>query len=272
MEPLVYSYRIEERSSCERIAGRFEVATFTDDCYVCKPPYHWMCVVLPQNLEPCSSSGCHHFPLWINPVAKSWNPIGHEKPNFSAGGPLTFNVWDTAGQDYGSGRHCLKKCSSLNGTSEYLHEFSPENRPAGEVRRPSRWLLHPRFEPGTHTINGMCIACTPCESDMAMLFIYIYIDNVDEILELTEEDEHYLIQKENDMAKVVHQLRSAGYEPDITYQVGMISQVRARFRFRKLKKDHPLHIYSTEFIQVRRTLPNSATIRREVQQTDQSNV
>eukprot|EP00438_Fugacium_kawagutii_P036749 Skav205305 [mRNA] locus=scaffold3444:24630:27985:- [translate_table: standard] len=65
---------------------------------------------------------------------------------------------------------------------------------------------------------------------------YKAIDNVDEILGLTEDDEYYLIQKENDMAKVVHQLKSAGYEPDITYQVGMISQVRARFRFKKLKK------------------------------------
>ena len=63
---------------------------------------------------------------------------------------------------------------------------------------------------------------------------YNAIDSVDEIFELTEEDGYYLIQKENDMAKVVHQLKSAGYEPDITYQVGMISLVRARFRFKKL--------------------------------------
>ena len=40
-----------------------EVATiFTDDCYICKTPYHWMCLVLSQILEPCSSSWCHHFP------------------------------------------------------------------------------------------------------------------------------------------------------------------------------------------------------------------
>jgi len=38
------------------------------------------------------------------------------------------------------------------------------------------------------------------------------------------------------MAKVVHQFKSAGYEPFVKYQVGMISQVKAKFRYKQLKK------------------------------------
>ena len=38
------------------------------------------------------------------------------------------------------------------------------------------------------------------------------------------------------MAKVVHQFKSAGYEPFVKYDVGMISEVRARFKYKQLKK------------------------------------
>ena len=65
---------------------------------------------------------------------------------------------------------------------------------------------------------------------------YKAFDNVDEILGLNEVSEYNLIQIDNDMAKVLHQLKSARYEPYVKYQVGMISEIRVRFRFKKLKK------------------------------------
>lgn len=65
---------------------------------------------------------------------------------------------------------------------------------------------------------------------------YKAFDNVDEILEMNEENEYHLIQIDNDMAKVLHQLKSARYEPYVKYQVGMISEIKVRFRFKKLKK------------------------------------
>ena len=65
---------------------------------------------------------------------------------------------------------------------------------------------------------------------------YKAFDNVDEILEMNEENEYHLIQIDNDMAKVLHQLKSARYEPYVKYQVGIISEIKVRFRFKKLKK------------------------------------
>ena len=65
---------------------------------------------------------------------------------------------------------------------------------------------------------------------------YKAFDNVDEILEMNEENEYHLIQIDNDMAKVLHQLKSARYEPYVKYQVGMISEIKVRFIFKKLKK------------------------------------
>ena len=65
---------------------------------------------------------------------------------------------------------------------------------------------------------------------------YKAFDNVDELLGMHEEEEYNLIQKDNNMTKVVLQLKKAGYEPFIKYQVGMISEVKVRFRFKKLRK------------------------------------
>ena len=65
---------------------------------------------------------------------------------------------------------------------------------------------------------------------------YKSFDNVDELLKLTDEDEYYLIHVENNMAKVLHQLKSARYEPYVKYEVGMISEIRVRFKYKHLKK------------------------------------
>ena len=73
-------------------------------------------------------------------------------------------------------------------------------------------------------------------SDLEKPLKYKAFDNVDELLMMTEEDKYNLIQIDNDMAKVLHQLKSARYEPYVKYQVGMISEIKVRFRFKKLKK------------------------------------
>ena len=73
-------------------------------------------------------------------------------------------------------------------------------------------------------------------SDIEKPLKYKAFDNVDELLEMTDEDKYNLIQIDNDMAKVLHQLKLAKYEPYVKYQVGMISEIKVRFRFKKLKK------------------------------------
>ena len=65
---------------------------------------------------------------------------------------------------------------------------------------------------------------------------YKSFDNVDELLKLTDEDEKILIHVENNMAKVLHQLKSARYEPYLKYEVGMISETRVRFKYKHLRK------------------------------------
>ena len=61
-------------------------------------------------------------------------------------------------------------------------------------------------------------------------------NNIDDWMKLNEEEEYNLKQADKYMAKVVHQFKSAGYEPFVKYQVGMISQVKAKFRYKQLKK------------------------------------
>ena len=65
---------------------------------------------------------------------------------------------------------------------------------------------------------------------------YKAFNNIDELMKLNEEEEYDLIQKENDMAKVVHQFTTSGYEPYVRYVSGMICSVRARFRYKNLNK------------------------------------
>lgn len=73
-------------------------------------------------------------------------------------------------------------------------------------------------------------------NDRARPIKYKAFDNVDELLGMREEEECNLIQKDNSMAKVVLQLKKAGYEPFIKYQFEMIKEVKVRFRFKKLRK------------------------------------
>jgi hypothetical protein len=65
---------------------------------------------------------------------------------------------------------------------------------------------------------------------------YIAFDNIDELLKLTDEEEYYLIQVDNDLVKTLHQLKTAKYEPFIKYQSGMLSEIKVRFKYKQLKK------------------------------------
>ena len=65
---------------------------------------------------------------------------------------------------------------------------------------------------------------------------YKAFNNIDELMGLHEEKEYNLIQEENDMAKVVHQFKTSGYEPYVRYVSGMICSVMARFKYKQLDK------------------------------------
>ena len=65
---------------------------------------------------------------------------------------------------------------------------------------------------------------------------YMAFNDIDEFLKLTDEEEYNLIQVDNDLVKTLYQLKSAKYEPFVKYQLGMLSEIKVRLRFKKLKK------------------------------------
>ena len=73
---------------------------------------------------------------------------------------------------------------------------------------------------------------------------YTAFDNIHEFLKLTDQEEYFLIQVDNDLVKALHQLKTARYEPFVKYQSGMLSEIRVRLRFKKLKKTIVYNIVS----------------------------
>ena len=65
---------------------------------------------------------------------------------------------------------------------------------------------------------------------------YMAFNDIDEFLKLTDEEQYNLIQVDNDLVKTLYQLKSAKYEPFVKYQLGMLSEIKVRLRFKKLKK------------------------------------
>ena len=65
---------------------------------------------------------------------------------------------------------------------------------------------------------------------------YKMFSHIDELLKLTDEDEYYLIHKNNDMIDVLYQFKKAGYEPHNRYKVGRISDLRIKFQIQEFKQ------------------------------------
>ena len=56
--------------------------------------------------------------------------------------------------------------------------------------------------------------------------------HIDELLKLTDQDEYYLIHKDNNMTEVLYQFKKVGYEPYIRYRAGRISELRIKFTYK----------------------------------------
>ena len=61
---------------------------------------------------------------------------------------------------------------------------------------------------------------------------YKMFSHIDELLKLTDQDEYYLIHKENNLTKVLYQFKKVGYEPYIRYRAGRISELRIKFTYK----------------------------------------
>ena len=61
---------------------------------------------------------------------------------------------------------------------------------------------------------------------------YKMFSHIDELLKLTDQDEYYLIHKDNNLTEVLYQFKKVGYEPYIRYRAGRISELRIKFTYK----------------------------------------
>ena len=61
---------------------------------------------------------------------------------------------------------------------------------------------------------------------------YKMFSHIDELLKLNDQDECYLIHKDNNMTEVLYQFKKVGYEPYIRYRAGRISELRIKFTYK----------------------------------------
>ena len=89
---------------------------------------------------------------------------------------------------------------------------------------------------------------------------YKMFSHIDELLKLTDQDEYYLIHKDNNLTKVLYQFKKVGYEPYIRYRAGKISELKIKFTYRSAdtkkiirRKAQPYNI-STQTLEKDRTV------------------
>ena len=56
--------------------------------------------------------------------------------------------------------------------------------------------------------------------------------HIDELLKLTDQDEYYLVHKDNNLTEVLYQFKKVGYEPYIRYRAGQISELKIKFTYK----------------------------------------
>ena len=65
---------------------------------------------------------------------------------------------------------------------------------------------------------------------------YKMFGHIDELLKMTDEEEYFLIHKDNDLNEVLFQLKQARYDPYIRYQGNRLAELRVRYTDKKTKK------------------------------------
>ena len=59
------------------------------------------------------------------------------------------------------------------------------------------------------------------------------IEELDDILKHTEQDEYTMIYTRNDLAKMYYQAKQAGYDPKIKFSACIISELMFQFKIKK---------------------------------------
>ena len=61
---------------------------------------------------------------------------------------------------------------------------------------------------------------------------YKMFSHIDELLKLTDQDEYYLIHKDNNLTEALYQFKKVAYEPYVRYRAGKISELKIKFTYK----------------------------------------
>ena len=99
---------------------------------------------------------------------------------------------------------------------------------------------------------------------------YKMFSHIDEFLKLTDQDEYYLIHKDNNLTEVLYQAKKVGYEPHIRYRAGKISELKIKSTYKsadtekvRRRKEQPYNVLTA-------TLEEDKTITYTVSTQDLS--
>ena len=63
------------------------------------------------------------------------------------------------------------------------------------------------------------------------------IETANDLLKYTEKLEYTLVHKDNDLVKLFHELKMAGYEPFIKYQAGTMTELKVNWKIKSTKQE-----------------------------------
>ena len=63
------------------------------------------------------------------------------------------------------------------------------------------------------------------------------IETANDLLKYTEKAEYTLVHKDNDLVKLFHELKIAGYEPFIKYQAGTMTELKVNWKIKSKKQE-----------------------------------
>ena len=156
-----------------------------------------------------------------------------------------------------------------NFNTELIYRYDPERRSTHRVRTFMGLVKNNHIYTMNYKLDSLSHITSPDTfelnasqhfyiSDKEEPVKYQSFKHIDELLQMTEEEEYNLIEVYNDLPKVLYQLKSAKYEPYVKYDARCITNIKVKFRYRcitsikvkfrykKLKKTITCNIVSQE--------------------------
>ena len=99
---------------------------------------------------------------------------------------------------------------------------------------------------------------------------YKMFSHIDELLKLTDQDEYYLVHKDNNLTEVLYQFKKVGYEPYIRYRAGQISELKIKFTYKSADTKKIIRRRTQPYNIATQTLEKDKTITYTVSTQDLS--